>query len=83
MKDRYDLQMHPRCRQLGSEIPFKYCRTMNTGFPCANILNCWFELIDIVAYLKEEYTEEEMGKFLSRDSRIDIILKTIDKNKQP
>jgi len=45
---------------LGHTLSFRYCRTMNTGLPCHNILNCWFERFDIETFIAENYSEEEL-----------------------
>jgi len=76
---KYDAKMHPRCRQLGSEIHFGYCRVMNNGLPCNQVLNCWYHLFDIETFIVEHYTEEEIKTFLKGQSRLAIILEAVKK----
>ncbi len=45
---------------LGHTLFFRYCRCMNEGLPCHNILNCWFERLEIESFMAENYSEEEL-----------------------
>jgi hypothetical protein len=35
---------------------------MNEGLPCRNIIGCWKERVDIITFLKETYTDEQLVK---------------------
>jgi hypothetical protein len=59
MKEQYDTR-EGYCRMLGHILSFRYCRVMNTGLPCHNILNCWFERFDVETFVAENYSEEEL-----------------------
>ena len=42
-----------RCPKLGHQIYFSYCRSEQIEFPCAKILDCWYEHFDVQGYLEE------------------------------
>ena len=62
-------------------IEFSYCTSMNDGLPCRNIIGCWKERTDIIVFLKEKFTDEELRKIFSGPpkSRVDRIIESIDK----
>jgi hypothetical protein len=59
MKEQYD-DRQGYCRMLGHTLSFRYCRVMNTGLPCHNILNCWFERFDVETFVGENYSQREL-----------------------
>ena len=53
-------QMECRCPRLGSIVRFGYC--LNAGenaLPCFKTCDCWWEVFDVVAYLKCRLSEED------------------------
>ncbi len=44
---------------LGHTLSFRYCRTMKEGLPCHNVLNCWYERIDVEEFIAVHYSEDE------------------------
>jgi hypothetical protein len=64
LKEKFDAQKG-YCPKLGHHLTFKYCRSMQDGLPCPKVSDCWFEKFDITAYLKENYTAEEIDRFLA------------------
>lgn len=64
------------CNQMGMLVEFSYCAKMGEGLPCRNIINCWQNRIDILNFLKQNYTLDELKKIFSKlpKSRIDRIL---------
>lgn len=64
------------CNQMGMLVEFSYCAKMGNNSPCRNIINCWQSRIDILNYLKQNYTIDELKKTFSSlpKSRIDRIL---------
>ncbi len=48
------------CNQLGMLVNFSYCSSMNEGLPCRNIIGCWENRIDILKFLRETYTVEQL-----------------------
>jgi len=47
-----------RCRRLGHEVYFGYCRQESEGDPCRLILDCWWQSFDVQYFLKENLTPE-------------------------
>jgi len=71
------------CRTLGHYVPFRYCRTVNNGLPCRKIKDCWFEKIDIVLFITENYTESEQEQiFAPPPEKISTILDLINKARE-
>ena len=54
--------MLPRCRRLGHEVRFGYCRQETGGKPCRLILDCWWEQFDVRSFLQAHLPEEEMAQ---------------------
>jgi hypothetical protein len=73
-----------RCPQLGGEIPFHYCRTVNEELPCRRILVCWEFRIEISKFLNEHYSFEQIERALAppTKTRIETILELIEKTKK-
>ena len=55
-----------RCRKLGHQIRFSYCRGENDGLPCFKTLDCWFEHFMVEEHLRQELTVEEWDKIFNR-----------------
>lgn len=49
-----------RCRRLGHEVPFDYCQTLEGHTVCPLIRDCWWERMDIDAYLEEHLSPEAL-----------------------
>ena len=47
-----------RCPRLGNDVPFSYCRKPGEDIPCSKILDCWWEMFDINAFMQENYSKE-------------------------
>ena len=73
-----------RCPQLGGEIPFHYCRTVNEELPCGRILACWEFRIEISKFLNEHYSFEQIERAFAppTKTRIETILELIEKAKR-
>jgi len=73
-----------RCPQLGGEVPFKYCRTVNEDLPCRRIIICWEFRIEISKFLGEHYTIDQIQRALAPPpkTRIETILELIEKAKK-
>ena len=52
------------CRILGHHLRFSYCRSCQDGDPCFKILDCWFDKFDVRKFMEENYTAEEIERFL-------------------
>jgi hypothetical protein len=73
-----------RCPQLGGEVPFHYCRTVNEDLPCRRIIVCWEFRIEISKFLNENYSVEQIERALAppTKTRIETILELVEKAKQ-
>lgn len=81
MKDQFD-DKSAYCRSLGHYVQLKYCRTVSDGLPCRKILDCWFEILDIGQFIKDNYTEEEQKRIFSPPTeKITTIIDLIQKIK--
>ena len=83
MVEEYDALII-RCPQLGGEIPFQYCRTVNENLPCRKILICWEFRIEISKFLCDHYPADQIQCFLAppSKSKLDTILELVEKAKK-
>jgi len=67
------------CHQLGMVLDFSYCVSMNEELPCRNIVRCWGERIDIIKFLGEKFTEDELKRALGGlpKSRVERIIESL------
>jgi len=49
-----------RCRRLGHEVTFAYCRQESDSLPCKMIRDCWFEKFNVNEFLERHYRTEQM-----------------------
>jgi len=50
-----------RCRRLGSDINFEYCRIhAEQGKPCSSIIQCWWERFDVISFLQNNLTSDQL-----------------------
>ncbi|KPK75982.1 MAG: hypothetical protein AMJ79_08855 [Phycisphaerae bacterium SM23_30] len=54
-----------RCRKLGHEVSFRYCRQELGGLPCGRIIDCWFETFDVENFLCQFYSSEQIRQILA------------------
>jgi hypothetical protein len=54
---------------------------MNESLPCRNIIGCWKERTDVISFLKESFSAEELKKTFGGlpKTRIDHIIKSARK----
>jgi hypothetical protein len=73
-----------RCPQLGGEVPFKYCRTLNEDLPCRRIVVCWEFRLEIAKFLSEHYSIDQIEHALAPPikSRVETILELVEKAKK-
>ena len=71
------------CSQLGGEIPFRYCRTVNDTLPCIRIIPCWEFRTNIVQFLNDHFSVDELQRFLAppAKTKIETLLDIIEKAK--
>ncbi len=58
----HDQDVLPRCRRLGQEVAFGYCRQESSRKPCRWILDCWWEYFDVRSFLQAHLSEETMAQ---------------------
>jgi hypothetical protein len=46
-------------------IEFPYCTAVNNGLPCRNIIGCWKTRTDILSFLREHFTDDQLKKVFS------------------
>ena len=85
MVNQYD-HLECRCRILGQQVTFHYCRTAENNLLCGKIADCWFERIDIEKFLKENYTADDIGRLKKPvkpkvHSLLDLIKKAQERNR--
>jgi hypothetical protein len=56
MDKQYDEKV-TYCRKLGHHLAFKYCRGEREGLPCSKILDCWFQIIPVEKFIRDNYSE--------------------------
>lgn len=62
MLTEHDQDFLPRCRRLGQEVTFGYCRRETGGQPCRLILDCWWERFDVRAFLQAHLPQDVMAQ---------------------
>jgi hypothetical protein len=62
MLNEHDEDVLLRCRRLGHEVAFGYCRQETGGKPCRLILDCWWERFDVRSFLRAHLPEEAMAQ---------------------
>lgn len=69
------------CSQLGMLVEFSYCISMNENLPCRNITGCWKDRMDIIKFLKDNYSVEDLKKVFEGPpkTRLQRIVETIEK----
>jgi hypothetical protein len=72
-----------RCPQLGGEVPFHYCRTVNEDLPCRRIIICWEFRVEISKFLSNHYSLDQIQHALAppTKTRVETILDLIEKAK--
>lgn len=83
MIEAYDVLII-RCPQLGGEVPFKYCRTLNEDLPCRRVMVCWEFRMEISKFLAEHYSIDQIQRALAlpTKTRLESILELVEKAKK-
>lgn len=75
-----------RCPRLGSPISFQYCLISgeDDGI-CWKVLDCWWEIFNVEAYLKQHMPKAEFAQLMARaeqpKNKISSIIEMIEKAK--
>lgn len=52
-----------RCPRLGGSVDFAYCRSQGEdGRPCFKVFDCWWEIFDVVGFLRRSLSESDFRK---------------------
>ena len=62
MLSEHDEDVLPRCRRLGQEVTFGYCRQESGGRPCRLVLDCWWERFDVRGFLQAHLSPDGMAQ---------------------
>jgi len=62
MLNEHDQDLLLRCRRLGHEVAFGYCRQETDGKPCRLILDCWWECFNVRSFLRAHLSEAAMAE---------------------
>jgi hypothetical protein len=62
MLSEHDQDVLPRCRRLGHEVAFGYCRQETGGRPCRLILDCWWERFDVRSFMQAHLPPDVMAQ---------------------
>ena len=62
MLSDHDSDLQLRCRRLGHEVNFGYCRQETHGKPCRLILDCWWEQFDVHSFLRAQLSAEDLAQ---------------------
>ena len=50
---------------LGHELHFSYCRSPGSQLPCSRILDCWFRVFDVEGFIRQHFSQDDIGKILA------------------
>ena len=64
--EQHDDRIHWRCRQLGGEVTFRYCRKLADGLPCTHVVSCWQTVFDVRAFLEDHYDVAQLAAAWNR-----------------
>lgn len=83
-----DIQQHDkrtiRCRRLGHEVTFHYCRTQEGRTVCVRILDCWWEVFDVRGFLQEHLPPQEFAELTHKKpgrGKVHTLLELIERAK--
>ncbi len=81
--DEHD-EREVRCRRLGHDVKFHYCRTQEGCTPCPSILDCWWQVFDVRKFLEEALSAEQVEEIADRErpAKVVTLLDLIEQAKQ-
>jgi hypothetical protein len=76
------------CPHLGMVVTFHYCRRVQSGLPCRNLLGCWEERLPVADFLGQHYNRTELetafgGLPKTRLERIFECMSRVEEKKTP
>ncbi len=81
-EDKYDNE-EIRCRKLGHNVTFKYCRKESVDEPCEKMIDCWYSRMKIFEYLNGQFGTKFLQEFINRErkGKITSILEIVDRHR--
>jgi hypothetical protein len=73
-----------RCPRLGGPISFSYCRICGQDRqPCWKVFDCWWEIFDIVSYMKTRLDADQFDRLRKNrpEPKINSLLDLIEQAK--
>ena len=72
-----------RCPRIGGEVNFLFCRTENNMLPCRWMAGCWQGHMEILTFLEDHYTKEELEQiFVPPKPKIESLVSLVEKAKK-
>ena len=62
-----------RCRKLGHQIRFSYCRRENNGLPCFKTLDCWYPFFPVEEFLRQQLSPEEFAEAFDKPQKPKVL----------
>jgi len=62
-----------RCRKLGHQICFPYCRRENNGLPCLKTLDCWYPYFSVEEFLRLQLSPEEFTEAFEKPQKPKVL----------
>jgi hypothetical protein len=74
-----------RCPRLGGTVHFAYCRRQGEdGLPCFKVFDCWWEVFDVVGFLRSRLDAADFQRIASArpKPKIASILEIVEEAKK-
>jgi hypothetical protein len=68
-----DDDLEIRCRKLGHQIRFSYCRGENNGLPCFKTLDCWYPFFQVEEFLQRHLSQEEFVEAFGKPQKPKVL----------
>ena len=78
----YDEQ-HVQCPKVGHEVAFEYCRAEQGDGPCRNLLSCWWDHIEVAAFVAEHFGESSSDLFDGPADKVASLTELIEQAQHP
>jgi hypothetical protein len=77
--------LNRRCPRLGGPVSFRYCReSAEEGTPCWKIMECWWEIFDVLTYLKKNLSSDNFNNLMEKKPKpkMESLIELIQKAKK-
>jgi len=86
MLEKEPQNIDKRCPRLGSAVSFDYCwdHAGTANLPCWKIIDCWWELFDIMGYIEQKLNKTEIDALIKAKPKpkVSSIIELINQAKQ-